>query len=112
MSGSSKRSLSLRFPYRNAVCTSSLHHTCYVPCPSHSSLFIPEQYWVWSIDHWAPHYVVFSTLGPLRPNYSRQRPILNQPRPTFLPQCKRPSFTPKQNIILYFLIFKFFDTRL
>jgi hypothetical protein len=27
------------FPHQNPVCTSSLPHTCYTPCPSHSSRF-------------------------------------------------------------------------
>jgi hypothetical protein len=43
----------------------------------------------------------FSTLpcynAPLSPKYSPQHPILKHPQPTFLPQCKRPSFTPIQN---------------
>ena len=34
MPGSFKWFVSLRFPYQNPVYTSSLQHTCYMPCPS------------------------------------------------------------------------------
>jgi hypothetical protein len=36
-------------------------------------------------------------LVPPRPKYSPEHPILKHPQPTFLPQCKRPSFTPTQH---------------
>jgi hypothetical protein len=36
--GSSKWSLSIRFPHQKPVCTSSLPHTCHMPSPSHSPL--------------------------------------------------------------------------
>jgi hypothetical protein len=39
----------------------------------------------------------FCYLVPLRPKYPPQHPILQHPRPTFLPQCERQSFTPTQN---------------
>jgi hypothetical protein len=72
----------------------------YTPVPvSFYSNWSPEQRWVRRTDHEAPHYVVFSTpLSPLPPRakYS-QHPILKHPKPTFLTQCERPSFTPIQN---------------
>src|SRR5215470_19010149 len=37
---------SLRSPHQNPVCTSPLPHTCYMPCPSHSSRFhYPNNTW-------------------------------------------------------------------
>jgi hypothetical protein len=39
MPGSSKWSLSLRFPHQHHVYTFPLPHTCCMPRPSHSSLF-------------------------------------------------------------------------
>jgi len=38
MPGSSKWFLSLKFPHPNPICTSPHPYTCYMPCPSHSSL--------------------------------------------------------------------------
>jgi len=36
-------------------------------------------------------------LVPLTPKYLPQHPILQHPKPIFLPQCKRPSFTSAQS---------------
>ena len=78
-----------------------LPHMCYMHRPYHSSWFNhPNNIWVSSTHHCAPHYVVSSTpcyLIPLRPKYSPQHPTLKHPQLTFLPQCKQPSFTPIQN---------------
>ena len=39
MSRSSWRSLSIRSPHQNPLCTSPVSHTCHTHCPSHSSWF-------------------------------------------------------------------------
>ena len=57
----------------------------------------PKWYLAGNTERKAPCYVVFSTpcyLIPLRRKYFPQHPILENPQPTFLPQCQRPSFTP------------------
>jgi hypothetical protein len=59
--GSSKWSLSLRFPHQNPVYAPPLLHARYMHRPSYSSWFChPNKYLVCSTDHHAPHYVVFS----------------------------------------------------
>ena len=62
---------------------------------------------------------IFSTsLSPrlLRHKYSPQHTILKHPKPTFVPQCERQSFTPIHTtdkiIALYFLIFIFLESKL
>jgi hypothetical protein len=63
-------------------------------------IWSPEWYLVRNTDHKALCYVVFSIPLLSRPSYAKyppQHPILQNPQPTFLPQCKRPSFTPIQN---------------
>jgi hypothetical protein len=62
MPGSSKWSLSLRFPHQNPVYTSPLPHT-YVPHAPPISFFLIwslQQYLVSSTDNKAPPYIVFS----------------------------------------------------
>ena len=94
----------------------------YAPHDPPTSLFLflsPELYWVRNIDHQAPHYVVFSTschFVSLRSKYSPQHIILKHPKPTFLLQISdhvlHPYNTTDRIILLYFLIFKFFDNKL
>jgi hypothetical protein len=38
--GPSKWTLSLMFPHQNPVYTSTLPHTCYIPCLPHSSRIV------------------------------------------------------------------------
>jgi hypothetical protein len=46
-----------------------------------------------SLGSFLPSYYLVS----LTPKYSPQHTILKHPRPTFLPQCQWPNFTPIQN---------------
>jgi hypothetical protein len=57
-----------------------LPHTCYMPYLSVFVTWSPERY-----------------LVPLRPKYPPRHPILENPQPTCLPQCEKPSFTTIQN---------------
>jgi len=60
--GSTKRSLSLRFPHQNAVHASSLSPSYVLHAPPISFLSLsPAQYWVRITDTSAPHYAVSST---------------------------------------------------
>ena len=57
----SKWSPSLRFPYQNPVCTSTLLHTCQMLCPSQSYWFDHLNDLVRNTEHKVTCYVVFST---------------------------------------------------
>ena len=45
--------------------------------------------------------------APPRFEYSPKHPILKHPRPAFLPQCERPSFTPIQHNRQYYISVNF-----
>ena len=94
--GSSKWSLSLRFPHRNPVYNFPLPHKCYMPRPSHSSrLDRPNNIW-WGVQIIKILIIKFAPfpcyLVPLRSKYSPQHPLLKHPQLTFLPQCKLSNF--------------------
>jgi hypothetical protein len=98
---SSKWSLSLRFPHHNPGIPLLSPHTCYMPCPYHSSGFDhPNNIW-WGVQIikllilWffpLPFYLI-----PFRLNYAPSASILKHPQRTFLPQFEWPSLTPIQN---------------
>ena len=72
-SGFPKWPLSLRFPHQNPVYASPPPYELHAPPISFISILSPEQYWVKSAVHSAPHYVVFcipllTRLSPLGPN--------------------------------------------
>jgi len=59
-------SLSVRFsPAKHCTCLSPQPYALHAPPISFYSILSPEQNWVSSTDHYAPHYIVFST--PLLP---------------------------------------------
>ena len=119
MPGFPKWSVSLRFPPKKT-------YICHFPpicatCPTHlitldliSRTILGENYR--SLTSSICSFLHSRYLFPLRPKYSPQHPSLKHPQSMFLPQCEPLSFTPIQNtgkiIVLYILIFKYFDSKL
>jgi len=75
-------------------------HMCHTPRPSHSSWFDHLNN-IQCAEHIMKFLIMSSPLPqyliPLTPKYLPQHPILQQPQPTFLPNCDTPSFKPTQN---------------
>ena len=102
--GSSKWSLSLRFPHQNPEYAFS-RPIC-ATCPAHLILLdfinltiLGEEYRSFSYSLYSFLHGISSIkvpplprhLVPPRPKYSPQHPILKHPQPAFLPQCHRSS---------------------
>jgi hypothetical protein len=97
MPGSSKWSLSPRFPYQNPIYINPLPHTCYMPHPPHSSWFnhpknTGEYRSQSSLCSFLHSPVSLSLLGP-----NILSSILFSTLPIFLPQSEQSSFTPIKN---------------
>jgi hypothetical protein len=111
-SGSSKWSLSLRFPHKNHVCTFHLPHTFYIPCPSHSCLFDHPHY-IW----WGAHIIKLLLMCLLQFPVTSFLLVTNNflgtlLQPMFLSQCERPSVTPVQTLLLLLLYSIMWRSRL
>jgi hypothetical protein len=96
--GSSKSFLSLGFPHQNPTYTSPFTYMCYMPHPSHSSLFDhPNNIWWRSHIIQVPRYVIVSPLllpHPSRVHISSSAPYSQTHSAYISPQCEWSSFTP------------------
>ena len=114
--GLRSRLLPSGFPTKSCICLSSPPHVLHALPISFFLILSPEQYWVRSTVHSAPHYVVSSTpvtstlLGPnilistLFSNTLSLRSSLNLNASN---QVSHPHKTTGKIIVLYILIFKF-----
>ena len=111
MPGSSKQSLSLRFPHQNPAHTSLLPCTSYMPCPCHSSWFDhPNNIW-WGVQITSYlHSPATSSLSG--PNIPLSTLFSNTPSlQSSLNVSHKVSHLYKTTgkiIVLYILIFKFY----
>jgi hypothetical protein len=71
--------------HQNPVCTSTLPHKCYMPCPSQYDY---NEWYLARRTHHADYYYSVSSISllphPSHPKYPPHHPILKQPQPMFL----------------------------
>ena len=80
-----------------------------ITCPAHLIRLDLISRILMRTSHSAPNYAISSTpcyFILLGPKYLPQHPILQHPQPMFLPQCKRPSFTPIKKAKLELCVFQ------
>ena len=100
-SGSSKWSISLKFPHQNAAQTSPF--PIRATRPTHLIILYLITRTILGEEYRALSSPLCSFLhfpaspSHLGPKYLPQRPFLKHPQPTLLPQCERQGFTPIQN---------------
>ena len=96
---SSKFSLSPRFPTKTLYNLLSCPQYALHDTPPHCRFYRPNSIgWLQIIKLLITWFSPLPcNLVRLTPRYSPQHPILKHPQPTFLPKCKRPSYTPIQN---------------
>ena len=88
-------------PPKPCIHLSSPNHTCYMPRQTHSSRYNHKNKIGWGVKIIKLLIMYFSPLPcyfvPLSPYILLSTLFSKHPKPTFLPQCERPSFTPIQN---------------
>ena len=120
MAGFSKWSLSFRFPCQIPLCTFPLPHTCYMPCPSHSSRFYHlNNIWlgVQIIKHLIMYYSQLPYhLNPLRPKYLLSTLFSNtlslHSSLSVSNQFSHPYKTTGRIEVLHIVVFIFLDSKL
>jgi hypothetical protein len=88
----------VRYMYSSVIkyCTTRIWKLHCKPQTSMTCGFLPNNIW-WGVQSIKLLFMQSSPLPchiiPLRPKYPTQHPILENPQPTFLPQCERRSLT-------------------